>query len=262
MNHIYKFFLIISIGLISCEESELNTVQDARVIVEAFLHAGEPISIHISKEVLFKREEGDDNFDIEGLEITMDDGIESFLLIDQDEGIYTSDKLVSDTKAYTINFNYNGIEIQSETTIPSKPQEYTSSTSSLEIQGFTGGGPPTFSSESLNLSWSNTDESYYIVVITNLETIPSLINTSGFGGNRSFRSEPLIAGSYEIGSQNFEYYGSHAVVLYKVNAEYAALYEDPGDNSLNIKTPFTNITNGLGIFTAMNSDTLYVEITN
>ena len=52
------------------------------------------------------------------------------------------------------------------------------------------------------------------------------------------------------------------MVLYKVNPEYAALYEDPGDNSLTIKTPFSNIENGLGIFTAVHSDILYIDVHN
>ncbi len=258
MRQRYIFFLLIIISLVACEESELGTVPDAKVVVEAYLHAEQPIGIHISKEVLFKREESDSTFDIEGLEVVLNDGNESFQLTDEGNGIYSSVSLVDNTKNYSMSFHYNGIEISAESTVPDKPEDYTSSKTSIKIEPFTGGGPPSFSSESVELNWTNEDGSYYIVVVTNLEEDPPPINE--IFQRPSFRSEPLVTDNYEIQSQEFRYYGMHSMMLYKVNPDYAALYEDPGDNSLTIKTPYTNIANGLGIFTAINSDTLYVDV--
>jgi hypothetical protein len=52
----------------------------------------------------------------------------------------------------------------------------------------------------------------------------------------------------------------HAVILYKLNPEYSTLYDDSGNSSINLKAPYSNITNGLGIFTGMNADTLYLNV--
>lgn len=76
-----------------------------------------------------------------------------------------------------------------------------------------------------------------------------------------FRVEPTQNNTYEIGSQQFQYYGQHRIILYHINPEYALLYQDSGDNSLNLKSPPTNVKNGLGIFTAISSDTLYLNVT-
>ncbi len=262
MKPAYKLLVILTLGfIISCDNTEdLLNVQEAKVVVEAYLYANTPISINISKEVLFKREESDSIFTIEGLEVTLNDGTEAIKLTDADDGNYTSSNIIDPAKQYTLSFTYNEAEIYSETTIPSKPKDYIASTSSIEIISFSGGGPPP-TSESLELTWTNDDESYYIVVVTNIEEDPTLINDSGFQ-RPSFRSEPILDDNYEVSSQDFVYFGNHSVILFKVLPEYAALYEDPGDNSLTIKTPFTNIDNGLGIFTAINSDTVYVDVYN
>ncbi|MEN8251120.1 MAG: DUF4249 family protein [Bacteroidota bacterium] len=259
MRYYTKFIILAVIALVSCEETELDNLPEARVVMDAILYADQPVSISISKEILFKREEDDNNFAIEGLEVTINDGSQSFVLNDDGNGVYSSDEVVDSTKTYTVEFVYNGDVIFSESNVPSKPKDYVASKTSIEVQPFTGGGPPSFSSETVDLTWSNDNLSYYIVVITNLETDPILINDSDFE-RPSFRTEPLVSDNHDVGAMDFKYYGQHSMVLYKVNPEYAALYEDPGDNSLTIKTPFSNVTNGLGIFTAVNSDTLYIDV--
>jgi len=71
-----------------------------------------------------------------------------------------------------------------------------------------------------------------------------------------FFNEPLTGINNTLRSQSFQYFGSHNIVLYRVNAEYAALYQSSGTTSQNLSTPPTSITNGLGIFTGINADTL------
>jgi len=58
----------------------------------------------------------------------------------------------------------------------------------------------------------------------------------------------------------FKYYGRHYLILYKINPEYAALYESTGNSSQNLRTPNSNIKNAQGIFTAVNSDTLLLNV--
>ena len=98
-------------GLISCEETEIDNVSEARVVVEALLHANQPINIYISKEILFKREENDTIFYLEGLDVTMSDDNGSFILNDDGKGNYSSIKLVDPDFIYTIDFTYNNHEI-------------------------------------------------------------------------------------------------------------------------------------------------------
>ncbi|MDA3862202.1 MAG: hypothetical protein PF445_13365 [Melioribacteraceae bacterium] len=47
------------------------------------------------------------------------------------------------------------------------------------------------------------------------------------------------------------------MVLYRVNKEYVDLYESRDQDSRNLNEPLTNIENGLGVFSAFASDSVY-----
>ena len=77
---------------------------------------------------------------------------------------------------------------------------------------------------------------------------------------RRFRNAPTNDNSLQIRSMDFQYYGQHRIVLYHVLPDYASLYELSESTSQNITNPSTSITNGYGIFTGLNSDTLYLTV--
>ena len=103
-------------------------------------------------------------------------------------------------------------------------------------------------------------KAYSLVVVKNIETNPERINLGVSEPVIIFRTNPIQTNTYPVRARLFQYYGRHRIILYKINAEYAALYQDNGRSSLNIKTPFTNVINGLGIFTGINSDTVMLRI--
>ena len=92
-----------------------------------------------------------------------------------------------------------------------------------------------------------------------METSPEAVfgGTIKFGGRRPPVFNRLTqSNAAEIESRRIEYYGNHLVLLMHVQPEYAALYEENGNSSLNLSPPPTNIDNGLGIFTGFAADTL------
>jgi len=50
------------------------------------------------------------------------------------------------------------------------------------------------------------------------------------------------------------------VQVFRVNQEYVDLFENIDQDSRNLNEPPTNIANGLGIFTAFNSDSIFFEV--
>ena len=80
------------------------------------------------------------------------------------------------------------------------------------------------------------------------------------GGNFQFITEPTDLDTYTIRGMTLTQYGTHRVILYKVNDEYAELYEFQEQDSRYFNEPPSNVINGLGIFTAFNSDTIYFEV--
>lgn len=252
----YIPLIIVILFMVSCEKDSTTDDLTSKVVVEAIMPQGKIIEISITKEILFKQDTNEVNY-IDDLLVTLSDGNEQFTLENQGNGIYTSNNVIEIENIYYLSFNYNNQEISSQTTVPSKPESFSSSVNELEIEPITG--PPT-SLENVELTWENNDGSYYLVVVNCIEENPDPIYDTD--NVRVFRSEPLVADYYEIRQMQFQYYGMHEIILFKINPDYAALYEESGDNSLSIKTPFSNIDNGLGIFTAINSDTLYLNVVN
>ena len=256
----FYYITLVIVAMSSCEEGEISEVNQARVVVEGFLHAGETAEVSLTKEVLFKESEDEKGELLDWLEVSLSDGDQTVMLTHTMNGRYVNETIVIDpAKHYTLSFDYHDQEINATTPIPASPKGLEASKSQIKAEPFSGGRPTNVSIETMELYWENPENDYYMVVIVSLEDDPKLINTSGFIF-ANFRSEPLITSSLELRSTDFVYYGDHAIILYRLNPEYASLYMDTGESSLNLSTPYSNITNGLGILTGLNSDTAYVHV--
>ena len=86
-------------------------------------------------------------------------------------------------------------------------------------------------------------------------------NIAQFEEQLQFISEPLISDFYAIRTQReLLQFGTYQIIVFRVNPEYAALYESSSNSTLSLEEPPSNIVNGLGIFTGVSSDTLYLEV--
>ncbi|WP_332368583.1 hypothetical protein [Spirosoma telluris] len=118
---------------------------------------------------------------------------------------------------------------------------------------------------SIKLTWKNSTSDYYYVVVNTVEAnpVPIISNTGSTSvtiPTRQFQSEPQQYDNTTIQSQSFQYFGVYRVVLFHLNPDYAALYKQNSTSTQNISTPPSSITNGLGLFTGINTDTLYVTV--
>ena len=84
----------------------------------------------------------------------------------------------------------------------------------------------------------------------------------GSGGKFAFEmvTQPTNGSYYAIVPLQLKYYGTHRIIITSVNDEYVNLYSSLNQDSRELNEPYSNVTNGLGIFTAFNSDTLYLEV--
>jgi Domain of unknown function (DUF4249) len=254
--------------MVACEKKALNTTIDTlkKPVVEAYLSPGKTPQVKITYQLAFGS--GDTTVQsIKDLQVTLETGgVEYPLEYMENDTAYLGNWLVKEQQDYTLRFSYGDGVVTAHSQVPMKPDGFKASAGSLAIPQFSGtpgsGGFPTFP-DPVNLTWENTDGAYYLVVVENLESDPeSIFETSGDQPPRpTFRSEPEQANAYEIGFQRFEYYGTHRIILFRLNAEYASLYSDNGNSSQNLTTPFSNIEGGLGIFTGINADTLLLEVT-
>jgi hypothetical protein len=260
------------LGMLTSCDKDSNTIPGgAKAIVEAYLIPNKPITLKVKKEIAYSEDLTNKETFIAGLSIkvTGSDGT-SYALKPFQDTLYVSDNNVKLKVGvtYNLSFDYNGKNVSANTIIPTKPVGVASDVKSIvrtrQVITTTGGfGRNLDDNVDVNLSWTNPNNEYHFVVADNIEpkldlvvTLPTSSSTTVSDFNRRFRSQPVQGTATRLRSQEFQYFGRYNIVVLKVNPDYAALYNTSGTTSQNISTPPTTITNGLGIFTGVNADTL------
>lgn len=267
MEKMILFISLSSLLLASCTKQDTSPAFVDKPIVEAYLKAGDTLSIKVSRQLPFSTSNATistDDIDKLGIDI-VSDGMR-IRLTPQGKGVYKAINptiIVTERKRYDLKFIFNKDSVTATTVVPAKPVAFSSSVYQLSYKGFsvTSMTPPTFP-DPVKLKWTNADKTNYIVVVENIASSKVIINDFGGQGPTAdqFRLKPTQDNSTEVNPLQFVYYGMHRVILYHLNPDYASLYDDSGSNSINLTNPATKIKNGLGIFTGMNSDTLFINI--
>jgi hypothetical protein len=263
--------LLLLLLLAGCEKNALTTASDSvkRPVVEGYFSPNQIPKVKITYQLAFGSTDTIVQ-SIKDLSVTVNvDGVSYPMAYSDLDTAYVGDGSwqVIAGKQYQLQFAYGDGMVSATSQVPLPPDDFAASATSIAVPQFSGnpgsGGPPSFP-DPVTLTWENNDGAYYLVVVENVETDPELIsdNTDSDRPPRPvFRSEPEQSNTYEIGFQSFEYFGTHRIILFRLNAEYASLYSDNGNSSQNLTSPYSNILGGLGIFTGINSDTLTLEVT-
>jgi hypothetical protein len=260
------FGISLMLTLTSCETEEAQLAFNDIPVVESYLIQTKPVSVKIARKTPYDYNVAlsDENLDLLQVKILYNDQIR--LIPSVGNGEYKDATFIpQEGVTYKLEFEFNNQTVSSSTEILSKPVNYKQSVSQINMAGIDfSTRPPTRPAmpDPVKLSWTNDDNSFYMVVIENMETVPTAINDYGDKQppGRFFRNAPTQTNQYEIPSMQFQYYGRHRLILYHLNADYAALYNDTGNSSQNLTNPTTNIENGLGIFTGINADTLLLNV--
>ncbi len=259
--------LLLLLSFCSCKKEVADPSFTDTPVVQGYLEPGTTPILNISRQVAFSSTAtyAPDNINALNVQIIYNDTV--YTMKPLGNGNYVDSNLfISKNGTYGLRFAYNGKTVSATTSIPPKPTGYSESTDTMSIvqegTGATGGGGGLggYRPNPFIMSWSNPDASYYIIVVENIEVNPVAINLNETAPPRIFRNQPTQSNQYQINSREFHFYGRHRMILYHLNPDYASLYNNDGSSSLNLTNPQTNLTNGLGIFTGLNADTLMVTI--
>jgi hypothetical protein len=258
-------FYIIIVLLTGCNKKEVVEYTDTP-IVEAYLEPGNYLTVKVSRQIPFALSVETSSDDINNLSIQVTYNNVTHSLTSLNNGTYIDSlTTVTDGVYYNLTFSFNAKNVKAYTYIPTKPTNFTQSATEIEIERMdTTSGPPTSTTmpDPITLTWDNTDGSYYLILVENMETTLDPIRDFGDKippGNR-FKKSPSNTSNEELRPMEFQYYGMHRIILYHVLPDYAALYTQNAANSLTLTNPSTSITNGYGIFTGLNSDTLFINV--
>ena len=267
LNRFTALLFLLVVILSACAEESLTENENMSVVVSAFLYANEPVTnILITSSIPLGSE------DTAGTPIN--DAIVSLIKNDIEYGLIPSgnndgyylyqgsDLSVEHGDQFRIEVVYNDVVITGATEVPSEIVNISISDTEIEIpdmSGFTPGMGFEIDTTGITLTWENSDDSYYYVVLETAEADPDTVDNifGRFGRMRRFVSAPFTGSEYTIFGLTLQYLGLHRAILYKVNQEYTDLYESRNQDSRNLNEPLTNINNGLGVFSAFSSDTLF-----
>jgi hypothetical protein len=257
--------LLLAMELFSCKKEDVTEFTDTP-IMQSYLTPGKHFSLQLSHQIPFSSnaQYSSDNINALTIEVTNNNVVHT--LTPQGSGNYIDSSLiVSEGDQYNLSFMYNFKNVTAYTKVPSKPTSYKQSVTTITLQKMDStSGPPinVTMPDPVQLTWDNPDASYYLVVIENMETTLEPIRSFGGGtppGN-IFKKPPTTSSGTEIRPMEFQYFGKHRLILFHVLPDYASLYNQSSTSSQNLTNPSTSIVNGYGIFTGLNSDTLYLQV--
>jgi hypothetical protein len=235
-------------------------------VIEAYLKVGSIANLKVSRLIAFSSEAQFSSDNLDNLSITITTNGNTYSLQPQGSGSYAANSpslIISEGSTYNLNFIYNNKNVSATTGIPTKPTTYTASVNTMSISPRHSGGG--FSQGSLNpdpvrLTWTNNDNSYYLVLAEIIDPNAKLIDTTANAQPRAFRGSPIQSNTSQISPRQFQYYGLHRLILFHLNPDYAALYGNTSSNSNNLTNSSSSVANGAGIFTGINSDTVFINI--
>ncbi|MFN8242333.1 MAG: DUF4249 family protein [Bacteroidales bacterium] len=266
MDRNIYFLAFLFLLVTSCDQNSSEFTDTP--IIEAYLRPGDLLNLVVSRQIPFSSDVEYSSDDLENLIIRVTHEGKTDTLVSTGDGRYVDSSLVvTGGGEYFLSFDYNSKTVSAYTRVPVKPLNFIQSAISISVDrmdstmGPPSGGPGSMP-DPVSLTWDNTDGSYYIVVIENMEATLDPIRDFGDDDRpvNVFRKPPTTASGLQLRPQEFQYFGLHRLILYHVLPDYASLYSESSNSSQNLTNPSTSITNGYGIFTGLNADTLYLQV--
>ncbi|MDR1763154.1 MAG: DUF4249 domain-containing protein [Dysgonamonadaceae bacterium] len=245
IQNMFRRFSIVTCALLAgCGQELMNYDIDTETpVVESYLQEGATsLTVKVYTMEVYLKDGIDVSDAIGGLSIKVN-GRE---LTETVEGTYVLD-LGTDTlrqgQAFDLNFDYGGRAITASTTVPEPVRNLQAEPTSLAISSSYYWS--TEDSTAVTVTWDDPDGSYYQVYILspNTSDMPSM----GVFGRRMM--QPFKGNSYKASGMEFRSTGWHTIYVYRVNKDYAELYEQV--SSTDLANPISFIDNAFGIFTAM-----------
>ncbi len=267
MKYLWTILIAGTLGLVfSCESESPIEPDYEQVVIQAYLYAGESIrDIKISK-TLPMGTEADKQPVINDASVRLLKNNRSYELTPSagDSGYYHyggTDLAVEEGDNFTIQVDYFGRQATGSTIVPAPPASVTHSNDTIYIPVRFNPFQFIFDTtrHQIRISWETESDAMYFVKMENIEEDPDSVATrippKGLPGRMV--ALPMNQNFYIILFEDITHYGRHKVTVYRINQEYVDLYISRHQNSRELNEPLTNIHDGLGVFSAFNSEVFY-----
>lgn len=268
MKSTLYWFISAAVIFAACESESPLIPSSELIVVRAYLYSGEPVTdvqLSYTYDLGIDTTSGPPINDARVV-LAKDEHIYELVPSAGDSGYYHypgSDLSVEVGDIFRISIEYDEQTITATTIIPPPPENVTISSNEFVIDAESGPFGARNDTSTITVTWLNPDGSFYFILVENLEaTLTPVDDRFGdfLGRFRSFRSSPRDSDNYVIRRLDVTYLGEHEVRVYKVNQEYADLFEFGQQDSRNLNEPASNIENGLGVFAGFSSDVVHFAV--
>ena len=263
--------MLFAVGIVlgGCDSTTTEDA-DELAVVEAFIFAGEPVDdIRVTTTIpLSSTDSIGAPINDAQIQLTRD-GVVYPLTARGSDGLYYyagTDLRVAPGDAFLFEMAYQGETAYGETVVPPSPVDVVLDTTVFDVPNFDIGRPPAGGPRDylLLVTWGNENDDLHYVVIESVDENPESIFPDFIGQrlNERFRfiSEPTRDSFFEINLLLLEGLGEHQIKVYRVNQEYADLYDNREQDSRDLNQPPDNIIGALGVFSAFNSVTEFFDV--
>lgn len=271
MNKIVNLLTVIVISaVLSCSGESIVAPNNDLLVIQAYVYANEPVNdIRITSTIPLGSEDVSPT-PINDASVSILKNGDIYLLKPSlgDSGYYHydgSDLSIEAGDELTLTVMYLGVTATGTTTVPGAPENLSLSKDVVVYPEFSFPGQGNrrgfFGDFQMSVRWKKETNALYYVKIDNIDVNPEPVDFGfPFLSNFRFISRPTANDSFQVNLFTLTQLGNHRVKVYRVNQEYADLYLTSSQDSRDLNEPLTNIKNGLGIFSAFNSDSLFFEL--
>lgn len=276
-------FTLIFGSFIACEDESIYT-PDERFVLQAYLYANEShVEVSVKNAVPLTVADSVGEPINDAIITLYKNNMPYSLISNSDTGTYyyPADDLIIETgDEFSIEARVGEKTASGTTSVPEAPEGVEMSSETIALPEITidpvSGRPEMGAirelfglqgSVQLEVLWENPNNELHYIVVENAEDnqesiFPDISGKFGRIGRGAFQkiTPPTRENFYQIEFSEIQYWGSYIVKVYRVNQEYANLYENLEQDSRDLNEPPTNIVNGLGIFSAFHSQNVYFEV--
>lgn len=262
--------VLVGLLLSACDTTDPSPPAENEIVVQGFLYADPATdSIRLTRAVPLDST-GTTPPPVPNATVTLhkENATYTFASDDAGSGLYTypgDDLTVDAGNRFLLDIAHEDTRITAETTVPEPPTGVDLSGTVLEAPDFSGiPGDIGSGRTTLSVRWTNPNDALHFVVVESLvEDDPEFIfpdeireRFDGF----QFVTRPTTATSYTISLAQLDVLGPHRLTVYRINEEYAALYENQTQDSRDLNEPPSNVNGGLGVFSAFNGTSVTFEV--
>lgn len=261
-------FILLASVLFSCEEVYQTDENTSIPVVRAFIRTDDPVDdIYLSLVEPLGSDSSSSVITINDAQPKIVWNTLEYPLIPTVEkpGYYHydgNDLAIDVGQVYRLEFEYNGQTVYGSTQIEEPPTNVRIEFDSLSVRQIQTEIEriflQAFAQMVIPITWEGNEGDYYFITIELLEEEPKLIDLTNILPDPGiFVSPPFQDREFILRPVlEFRHFGVHSIRVYSVGQDYAFMYETLDQDSRNLSEPYSNITNGVGIFAGFS----YTEI--